>query len=183
MTEDLDEALDETSVVETWRRDYSLNDFPRDESGEILLLQDTEKDFSIYVEWLADYLYNAPVPSSAMRQMIEQNLGTDKTPEHQILILAMDANNYDYEISPYDDDFNFPNTMDKDCLEPEIIKQAKLENEQKVFNGLNNVPCANFSDISWRVPLSWILKEVPDKQERVKLLRSYFEEYDELSYK
>lgn len=177
-----DEDLFDAPMIEKWRRDYSLGDFPRDEFGDILPLKDTEKDFLIYLEWLADYLYNAP-PVEAMYQMIEKNLDTDKTPSHQILILASDASIYDLEISIYDDYFENPQAIDETQLLPVFVKQAAFENEQKQLCGLTNIPCANFSDIAWRVSLSWILKKVSDKKERIELLKTYFEEYEYMSHK
>lgn len=181
--DDLDEQSIEESVLKVWQRDYSLNDFPRDVFGDVIPLEDNDEDFSVYLEWLADYLFNAPPPSYKMLKMIEYNLGNDKTPGHQILNLAMEANIYDLEISIYDHYAKNPEGIDSTELLPELIKKAEEEHWQKWQYGLEKIPCANFSDIAWRVPLAWILNKVPDKKERIELLKSYFEEYDYWNYK
>ncbi len=109
-----------------------------------------------------------------MQATIEENLGTDKTPEHQILILAWDANIYDLEISFGDYEFETPGSNDKTQVSPEVFEKAKFECEQKQKRGLAGDIGVPYSDISWRVPLAWILKKVPGKKERIELLKIYF---------
>ncbi len=40
-----------------------------------------------------------------------------------------------------------------------------------------------FADVAWRVPLSVVLRKIPEKPERIRLLDHYFDFYDEYAHK
>ena len=52
-------AIIADSVV--FGRDYRLNELPRDRSGKVLYLGESEFEYYGYINWLADYLYNREI--------------------------------------------------------------------------------------------------------------------------
>lgn len=50
------------------RRDFKLNDLPRDKRGNLLYRGDSELEYRSYVRWLSDYLSNSDIDPSPFQQ-------------------------------------------------------------------------------------------------------------------
>ena len=61
--------------------------------------------------------------------------------------------------------------------------QYEMEAKIKEQNELFGEHYENFCDIGWRVPLSIVLHDVKDKEERIRLLDLFFAHFQDYNYK
>ncbi|MGI8469408.1 MAG: hypothetical protein ACR2N3_13245 [Pyrinomonadaceae bacterium] len=166
-----------------WRRDYSLNELPRDESGNVLYRGDSQEDYLAYVAWLANYLYETPLPPTERQALIDETL-ISKTNESAIQFLAMDAAIYDAQMMSVENFFdNEQEALDLEFYTSKQIEIGRIDDASRRKNNVTPEDEEDFCDLPWRVPLAAIIKKVSDKQERIKLVRLFYTFYQEYSRK
>ncbi len=221
---------EENISIRTWEcKDYKLNAYPTDEAGNSL-----ELSYGEYLEWLADYLYEANAPiSEIQRAEFEFASGSDlDTAMAGIGVTAGQHDNINagrpFYIFPdnFESDYDIKRTVPRDP--PEVYGYEELDDEAKeeiterefilddyeyhltlkaeraqfekhwpgfikgdepgglhgrllvgeeIFDGKLEPP-----DAGWRVLLAAILKKTKDKDQRIHLLKKFYNGYlDEVS--
>lgn len=147
-----------------WPRDFRANGYPYDEKGLPLYVGDSKEDYIAYIEWLADYLHAISIDP------IQEQVGLCKfasgmAPEDAMFFLGMHTGIYHAELS-------IGAVMDPDCL---AYSEVENTEKNKQWPDDSYMP----ADAGYRVPLSMILRAVPAREQRIKLLRTYFALYTE----
>lgn len=170
-------------------RDFTLNDLPRNEAGEVLFLSNSSKSYYGYIHWLADYLYTAPlIIPEAQRAFCDDIVRHE--PSNAMASLGTDAAYYFYDL------INACAWSQKERRRfarqrrhaPEAARiqdslferiQAEEEKQEALFGRLHE----KFADIGWRTPMAVVLKRIHDHEERVATIRHFFWEYADESRK
>lgn len=173
-----------------WQRDFSLNALPRNQNGEVLYRGFSDEEYLSYVGWLANYLYDVQFQPTKEQNLI-CNFVLKCQPEVAMERVAENAAFYDSDVIMVlckierendsdgmdDEDISFFERRLEYVDVPQILKEeAEL---------LEHCPEAeeDFCDVGWRTPLSAVLKNIPDADERIRLLRLFFSLYQEYSCK
>ena len=204
-------------------RDYRLNALPKDESGNLLFKQDSKESYSIYINWLADYLYHQQVTPNANQKdlcQIVSKMDRDRAMHllgmyaavYESILLDVDVRfaidervDAPYHFSEEDIDWIYNRSLEikKDydewlekeggdgdhhpnvvvasplslAVSRENIRQYLLEEAEKMK--LYDFEAFDFGDVAWRIPLSVVLKDVKDKNDRTELLEIFFDLFSE----
>lgn len=164
--------LEEEEVA--WGRDYRLNALPRDASGTVLYSGPSDAEYFAYVEWLEDYLYKVRFRPGREQAAICSYLAGYET-EFAIQLLAMNAVSYDIVMAGVELYITDPETEEEGYYTKEQIQRAKREKRQMIKYGITEETKEDFCDIGWRIPLASLLKKIPEKDERVRLVRFFFQ--------
>lgn len=103
----------------------TFDEVPADASGNPMLVAACEDDFSIYIEWLADYLYR---PNSVPEEPLSQQRAGLALIEIEAEIAAVVWND------PYDD---YP---PEDRLPPNLARHADILHRKSISLVLSRVP-------------------------------------------
>lgn len=160
-----------------WERDYTLNEIPKDKEGNPLFTKDTEENFKEYLDWLADYLYEAEIKNVNLKEKTISRFLDYMTNGHKMLILASDAIEYDCAVEMCDSEIEEPGSRDLPDFHLNYLPKAKSEVEQKKLMGLSGDIGVKYADIAWRTPIAVLLQNENDKAKRIDLLKTFFDEY------
>lgn len=174
-----------------WGKDNRFGVVPKDKDGNSLNICNSEDQYWEYLEWLADYLYHFDGSSNTEQQGLCKYVG-NMVPEDGIQLVAMNAALYQVETEPMESWIEENEPFEKYA---ENMKEYVLEDDEeydeeadrKLYERVENeleeqrkvCPGVQHADVSYRVPLSIILKTVGSKQQRVSLLDSFYQIYDE----
>lgn len=164
-----------------------FGEVPKDKDGNSLNTCTSEDQYWEYLEWLADYLYQFDGFSNNEQIGLCKYVG-NMVPEDGIQLVSMNAALYQVETEPMESwiEENKPfekyaENMKKYVLEDD--EKGELELYERVAKELEEqrkcCPGVEHADVSYRVPLSIILKDVKSKKQRVGLLNSFYQIYDE----
>lgn len=204
-------------------RDYRLNDLPKDATGNLLFEAYSEGDYSIYVNWLADYLHQQEIAPNERQEdlcRIVSKMDKDKA----MYLLGMYAALYEYILLDTDTHLAISERIDDPCnfseddidwiysRSLEIKKEYDEWAEKEAGDGAHypkvvvagplSLPVSrenirqylleeaekrkcydfgdfDFADVAWRIPLSVVLKDVNDKNDRTELLEIFFDLFSE----
>lgn len=157
-----------------WCRDYRLNALPRDASGTVLYSGSSDAEYLAYVEWLEDYLYKVRFIPGRKQAAICSYLSGYGT-EFAIQLLAMNAVSYDAVMIGVEFYIIDPESEEEGYYTKEQVQRVKREERQMIKYGITEEIKYDFCDIGWRIPLASLLKKIPDKGERVRLVRFFFQ--------
>ncbi len=147
-----------------WGRDFRLNELPREEDGSLKIFPESRECFQEYISWLADYLYYADINPSAIQGEFCLSLA-QMEPDEAIHLVGKNAGVYMAEI--------FCGIFEKD---PHMARIIEMEDKQRAE--LWPEGQEEGADDGWRIPLSIILQNIPDKAGRVELLNLYYDTFD-----
>jgi len=174
-----------------WGKDNRDGEVPKDQEGNPVNICTSEDQYWLYLDWLADYLYNFDsLPNDEQRGLCKYV--SNMLPEDGIRLVVMNAALYQVETEPMeswieeDEPFEkYAENMRAYMLEKhedydeetdrELYERVKQELSEK-YKYCSDVQHA---DVSYRVPLSIILKKVTSKHHRISLVNSYYQIYDE----
>lgn len=165
-----------------WCRDYRLHALPKDEAGAVLYRGSSDFEYHAYLDWLADYLHQVRGNPTKEQAAICACLAGYE-PEVAVQLLAMNAANYEAEMVGVELYLIDPETAEEGYYSEKQIQRAKHEEEQRLRYGIEFEDEEEFCDLGWRVPLAWVLMKLPQKEERISLLRGFFRAYQEYSRK
>ncbi|MCK9175813.1 MAG: hypothetical protein M0O96_11115 [Desulforhopalus sp.] len=178
-----------------WGRDWRYADVPDDENGAPLNGTSSQEEYTQYLDWLAEHLTTLEAVSNEEQQGLCTYL-EKMIPADAIQMVAMNAALYDGEMDflemwledGYSCEVCLENMKENAGAEGGALNEAsfrdmyekvKCEVEEKEEYAAN----VKHSDVSYRVPLSVILKQVDSKEKAVALLKRYFDIYNEYAQK
>lgn len=161
-----------------WGRDYRLNALPIDASGTVLYSGSSDAEYLAYVEWLEDYLYKVRFRPGREQAAICSYLAGYGT-EFAIQLLAMNAVSYNIVMAGVELYITDPESEEEGYYTKEQVQRAKREERQMIKYGITEEIKNDFCDIGWRIPLASLLRKIPDKDERVRLVRFFFQMFQE----
>lgn len=174
-----------------WGKDNRYGEVPKDKDGNPVNVCTSEDQYWLYLDWLADYLSNLDSVPNDEQQGLCKYVG-NMVPEDGIQLVAMNAALYQAETEPMESWIEENEPFDKyaenmrtyvleedenydEEAERELYERVKKElMEQRKY-----CPDIQHADVSYRVPLSIILKKVKSKKQRVSLMDSFYQIYDE----
>lgn len=174
-----------------WGKDNRFGEVPKDKDGNCINVCTSEDQYWEYLEWLADYLYQLDGLSNNEQQGLCKYV-ENMVPEDGIQLVAMNAALYQVETEPMESWIEENEPFDKYAdnmreyaieIDEQYDEEAEKELYERVAKELEEkrkfCPGVRHADVSYRVPLSIILKKVRSKQQRVRLLDSFYRIYDE----
>lgn len=147
-----------------WGRDFRLNELPREEDGSLKMFPDSREGFQSYISWLADYLYYVDIDPSAIQREFCLSL-SQMEPNEAVHLVGKNAGVYMAAI--------FCGLFEKVPHNARIIEMEDKQRAELWPEGQKEG-----ADDGWRIPLSIILQNVPDKAGRVELLNLYYDIFD-----
>jgi hypothetical protein len=155
-------AENENNLIDyTCTKDFRANDYPCDDKGKPLYLSNSKEDYISYVEWLADYIVTLDL------EPIEEQLQLCREIKSHPLYSTDVSRAIDHIAS----DFVYGSGDRGRCNKDE--RDVKKKFWPRRFGPMP-------VDVTYRVPLSIVLKKIESHAERVDLLRSYFSEVGDL---
>jgi len=95
-------------------RDYRLNDLPKDATGNLLFESYSERNYSIYIDWLADYLHQQQIaPNEKQEDLCRLVSKMDK--EKAMYFLGMYAALYESILLDTDTELAINEKIDTTC--------------------------------------------------------------------
>ncbi|MBM9520099.1 hypothetical protein JWG39_09760 [Desulforhopalus vacuolatus] len=178
-----------------WGRDWRYADVPDDEHGAPLNGCSSQEEYAQYLDWLAEYLTTLEATPNEEQQglctYIEKMI-----PEDAIQMVAMNAALYDGEMEflemwledGYSCEVCFENMKENageegGALNEESFRDMYAKVQSEVEEKEEYAANVRHSDVSYRVPLSVILKKVDSQEKALALVRRYFDIYNEYAQK
>jgi len=183
-----------------WGRDYRFGDVPEDDTGNPILVCDCSGEtYRRYIFWLVHYLYNLDA------EPLEEQKGLCKyvsrmEPEDAVLMLGMNAAIYEWDAEDMEDCIQngepfsvyweavqeYMQDLDEDEEEDydeatlrELFDTVAFEVETK----RKHCPDVEHADVGYRVPLSMVLKRVPEREDRIDLMKQFYRNYNHYASK
>lgn len=170
-------------------RAYIDWEVPLRQDGTRIQSTESEEDYNIYINWLADYLFYKDFTVPECQMQIKHKGVLDIAEEFSITTILDDIehaiqngdgfekfHNRELECWKEEDPDIKEEYIDENGIntyfttEEQFVRVAEEFNERrdKVPNSINH------ADIPYRALLSWQLKMIPKHEDRVKVLDSYF---------
>ena len=174
-----------------WGKDNRYGEVPKDEDGNPVNVCTSENQYWLYLDWLADYLFNLDsVPNDEQQGLCKYV--SNMLPEDGIQLVAMNAAIYQVETEPMESwiEENEPFEKYAENMRTYVIEEDDYYNEEterelyervkkELAEQCKYCPDVEHADVSYRVPLSIIIKKAKSKKQRVNLMNSYYQIYDE----
>ena len=173
-----------------WGRDFRFGAVPKDEYGQPILICRSEREYVLYLFWLADYLYKLEAEPSEEQSGLCR-YAESMQPEDAILLIGMNAALYQFEVEPMEswieDDEPFSAYLKH--MHEYVVQEGEEYDEEadRVLYARVRVEMQEYqehcqevehADIGYRVALSKVLKKCEKSQERLRLLHRYYQTYD-----
>jgi hypothetical protein len=173
-----------------WGRDFRFGAVPKDEYGQPILICRSEREYVLYLFWLADYLYKLGAEPSEEQSGLCR-YAESMQPEDAILLIGMNAALYQFDVEPMEswieDDEPFSAYLEH--MYEYVVQEGEEYDEEaervlyervrvEMQECQEHCSQVDHADIGYRVPLSKVLKKREKSQERHSLLHKYYQTYD-----
>lgn len=181
-------------IILPYPRAYIDWTVPNRPDGTAVVSTLNEKDYDLYLNWLADYLYeiDLPLPESqrdvsATLFQLAENLSADWLNLEHLETHIKEGGSFATWHQKEVEEFESLDASEKEIwLEasesgcPEFLTEAEFYRIAKEVNEASRVPAGiQHLDIPYRALISRILKKIPQHRKRVAALDRYFSDIDE----
>ena len=173
-----------------WGKDYRFGEVPKDEQGNLLNVCSTEDSYWLYLSWLADYLNDLLAEPNDEQKGLCKYLD-NMLPEDGVHLIGMNAALYQAETEPMESWIEegspfveYAENMKKYVLDDD--EEYDEETDHQLYISVSEelkahhqyCPYVRHADVSYRIPLARAIKKVETKENRIKLIDSFYRIYD-----